>query len=132
MLCVADYPPEVRSRVMARVRSRDTGPERRVRSLLHRAGLRFRVARRLELSGFKVAPDIVFGPARVAVFIDGCFWHRCPEHGSVPVKNREYWLPKLERNEARDRRADRALAEAGWAVVRVWEHTSPDEAAARI
>jgi DNA mismatch endonuclease (patch repair protein) len=74
----------------------------------------------------------VFPTERVAVFVDGCFWHRCPVHGTVPKRNRDYWLPKLQANEARDRRNDEALAALGWRVVRVWEHESPDEAAAGI
>lgn len=71
-------------------------------------------------------------PTLVACCVDGCFWHQCPEHGSVPVTNRKDWAPKLARNEARDREVDSALAEAGWLVVRVWEHQRPEEAARTI
>ncbi|MFF5366515.1 very short patch repair endonuclease [Streptomyces sp. NPDC013187] len=125
-------PTPGRSRNMAAIKRRDTKPERTIRSLLHAAGKRYRVDLRLQLEGARPRPDIVFTRARVAVFVDGCFWHCCPEHGRQPGVNGGYWGPKLERNVARDRAADAALAAAGWTVVRVWEHEAPDEAAARI
>lgn len=112
-------------------RGRDTGPELALRSELHRLGLRFRVHRR-PVPGLRVAADIVFGPARVAVFVDGCFWHRCPVHATAPRANGEWWAAKLERNVERDRSANMRLEESGWVVVRVWEHESPAVAAARI
>ena len=110
----------------------DTGPEIRLRSALHRAGLRFRKNRAVVVDGARVRPDIVFGPARVAVFVDGCFWHSCPEHGTSPRSNVNYWSPKLARNVERDRWVNEALRGAGWTVFRVWEHEDPDEAAALI
>ncbi|MFF7893580.1 very short patch repair endonuclease [Streptomyces sp. NPDC007907] len=125
-------PTPGRSRNMAAIKRRDTKPERTIRSLLHAAGKRYRVDLRLQLEGARPRPDIVFTRARVAVFVDGCFWHCCPEHGRQPGVNGGYWGPKLQRNVARDRAADAALAAAGWTVVRVWEHEAPDEAAARI
>ncbi len=67
-------------------------------------------------------PDVAFTRSRVAVFVDGCFWHGCPEHGRTPQTNQDYWIPKLAANEARDARVDTALRAAGWRVVRVWEH----------
>lgn len=76
--------------------------------------------------------DLVFTRAKVAVFIDGCFWHGCPEHHRLPIENRDYWTTKLARNRARDRRADELLREAGWAVVRAWEHEPPVEVAERV
>ena len=76
--------------------------------------------------------DIVFGPAKVAVYVDGCFWHSCPEHGTIPKNNRKWWIEKLEANVRRDRDTDRRLAEAGWLAIRVWEHEDMAEAAARI
>lgn len=85
-------------------------------------GLRFRKDLPLRLADRIVRPDVVFTRARLAVFVDGCFWHRCPEHGNVPRANSDYWGPKLERNIARDRAVDRALADAGWRVLRAWEH----------
>ena len=76
--------------------------------------------------------DIVFGPTKVAVFVDGCFWHRCPKHGSLPGTNVDYWLPKLERNVERDAETNSLLRAAGWRVIRVWEHQDPEVAARRI
>jgi DNA mismatch endonuclease (patch repair protein) len=110
----------------------DTGPERQVRSLLHASGYRYRTNYRLDLPGVRVRPDIVFTRRRLAVFIDGCFWHRCPEHGTSPRANTHYWGPKLERNVARDQRVDQALRAAGWTVLRIWEHVAPSEAAAQV
>jgi DNA mismatch endonuclease, patch repair protein len=114
------------SKRMTRNRKRDTRPERAVRSALHARGLRFRVDHRLRLPELAVRPDIVFTRARLAVFIDGCFWHACPEHGTTPTRNVEYWAPKLRRNVDRDRRVDHALAEAGWFILRAWEHEDVD------
>lgn len=76
--------------------------------------------------------DIVFGPSRVAVFVDGCFWHSCPEHSSIPKNNREWWVAKLAANTERDERVNTALVDAGWVVVRVWEHEEMEVAAERI
>jgi DNA mismatch endonuclease, patch repair protein len=112
-------------------RAADTRPELAVRSELHRRGNRFRktVA---PVKGLRCRADIVFARARVAVFVDGCFWHRCPEHGTSPRSNSDYWQIKLDRNVARDRRNDHALAASGWHVVRVWEHEDVLDAADRI
>lgn len=112
-------------------RGRDTGPERALRSELHRRGLRYRVQRRPD-TDLRVTADIVFGPARVAVFVDGCFWHACPEHGTMPKSNRTWWADKLAANVARDRRTDLALTGRGWTVVRVWEHEHSGMAADRV
>jgi DNA mismatch endonuclease (patch repair protein) len=97
--------------------------------LLHARGLRFRKDLRLTPDGVHVRPDIVFTRARVAVFVDGCFWHRCPIHGNEPKRNTNYWGPKLDRNVWRDRRQDEALRSVGWTVVRVWEHEPVEKAA---
>lgn len=113
-------------------RKNDTGPERRLRSALHAAGLRFRKDVSLTAPDIRVRADVVFSRARVAVFVDGCFWHSCPEHATSPSRNQGYWLPKLARNVERDRAGDAALAAAGWEVVRVWEHELPRMAAVRI
>jgi DNA mismatch endonuclease (patch repair protein) len=118
------------SRRMARQARRDTGPEVALRSRLHQLGLRFRVGRRLP--EVRSTADIVFGPAKVAVYVDGCFWHMCPQHATFPRSNAEWWRAKLEGNAARDRATDDALRRQGWAVERVWEHEDPEEAAARI
>ena len=108
---------------MRAIRRTDTKPEVALRSALHRQGYRFRKYLRLDLDkGARVRPDIVFPARRVAVFVDGCFWHVCPEHGRAPTVNEWYWAPKLRRNVERDRVADAALTAAGWRVVRIWEH----------
>jgi DNA mismatch endonuclease (patch repair protein) len=107
-----------------------TKPEMALRRALHRQGWRYRKDYRLDLDGARVRPDIVFTARRVAVFVDGCFWHVCPEHGTQPAANTWYWGPKLTRNVERDRAADAALAAAGWHVVRVWEHEPLDAAVA--
>lgn len=102
-------------------RRADTKPEMMLRRELHRRGLRYRVDRPV-LSDRRRRVDIVFTRPRVAVFVDGCFWHLCPEHGNIPTANRDWWSDKLNRNVARDRDADAQLESAGWAVARVWEH----------
>ncbi|PKW14110.1 T/G mismatch-specific endonuclease [Saccharopolyspora spinosa] len=114
-------------------RRSDTKPEVALRSELHRQGYRYRKDHRLDLpTGVRVRPDIVFTRRKVAVFVDGCFWHVCPEHGRQPTRNEWYWSPKLRRNVERDRRADQALANAGWQVVRIWEHEILTDAVARV
>jgi DNA mismatch endonuclease (patch repair protein) len=114
-------------------RRTDTKPELALRSALHAMGYRYRKDHRLDLPLRRVRPDIAFTSRKVAVFIDGCFWHACPEHGSKPKNNEWYWSPKLARNVERDREADAALTDAGWTVVRLWEHVSiPDAVAAVI
>lgn len=113
-------------------RRRDTKPEVALRSALHAAGLRFRKDYRLDLDGVRFRPDVVFTRAKVAVFVDGCFWHSCPTHGTRPTRNADYWLPKLERNVERDREQDAVLAASGWTVVRIWEHEPADSAAERV
>jgi DNA mismatch endonuclease (patch repair protein) len=110
---------------------RDTKPEIELRSELHRMGLRFRVDQKV-LPGMRSRPDITFGPSKVAVFVDGCFWHRCPEHGTIPGNNREWWKQKLTANFERDRRVDTQLHEAGWHVLRFWEHEDVLKSAATI
>jgi DNA mismatch endonuclease (patch repair protein) len=109
-----------------------TKPEVRLRSALHGMGLRFRKDYPIRTAARLVRPDVVFTRARVAVFVDGCFWHACSSHGTKPKSNTWYWGPKLERNVERDREVDAALSADGWDVVRVWEHEVPTEAATRI
>ena len=110
-------------------RRTDTKPELALRHALHRLGYRYRKDYRLDLdSGRRVRPDIAFTARKVAVFVDGCFWHACPEHGSKPRANEWYWGPKLIKNVERDRVNDAALILAGWTVVRLWEHVPIDEA----
>ena len=118
-----------RSANMKANRRTDTKPELALRRALHGRGYRYRKDLRLDLpGGVRVRPDIVFTARRVAVFVDGCFWHCCPSHGTQPASNTWYWEPKLRRNVERDRAADSALDQAGWTVVRLWEHVSLDDA----
>ncbi|WP_246576268.1 very short patch repair endonuclease [Actinospica durhamensis] len=112
-------------------RSRDTKPELAIRKLLHAAGLRYRVDRS-PLKGVRRRADIIFGPAKVAVFVDGCFWHGCPEHFVPPKTNPGYWDGKIGGNRERDRATDALLTAAGWSVLRYWEHESPEDCARRI
>lgn len=112
-------------------RSRDTKPELLVRRLLHAAGLRYRVAAQ-PLTEHRFTADLVFRRARVAVFIDGCFWHGCPAHHRLPTTNGSYWKGKVEINQARDRRVEALLSESGWTVLRFWEHEDPDAVAHQI
>lgn len=112
-------------------RSRDTRPERLLRSALHATGLRFRVCAR-PVPTLRRTADVVFGPARVAVFVDGCFWHGCPTHRKAPRANADYWADKIRMNQNRDRQTDKQLADAGWEVIRVWEHEDIASAVLRI
>jgi len=124
---------EGRSANMRAIRRTDTKPELALRRALHRMGYRSRKDYRLDLdAGKRVRPDIAFTARKVAVFVDGCFWHACPDHGSKPSVNQGYWTPKLARNVERDRAADSALELAGWRVVRLWEHIPLDDAVAAV
>lgn len=116
---------------MRNTRRRDTPAEMAVRRRLHARGIRFRVDRTVPGAG-KARPDLVFLRARVAVFLDGCYWHACPMHASTPKRNREWWIAKIQANVERDRRHDMELAAAGWTVLRFWEHEDPCEVADRI
>ena len=116
---------------MKRQRIADTGPELAIRSLLHRMGLRFRLHRRL-LNHVRRTADISFIREKVAIFVDGCFWHGCPRHGTWPKKNADFWKNKILANKSRDRDTNRRLKQAGWTVIRIWEHESPETAAKKI
>jgi DNA mismatch endonuclease, patch repair protein len=109
-------------------RSRDTKPEMAVRRAAHALGLRYRVDAR-PLPDVRCRADMVFTRCRVAVFIDGCWWHGCSLHYRPPRANAAYWAGKVSRNVARDRWTDQRLAEAGWLVVRIWAHEDPEQAA---
>ncbi|MFI9160002.1 very short patch repair endonuclease [Kitasatospora aureofaciens] len=111
-------------------RNRDTSPERALRSLIHAAGLRYRVAAK-PLPEMRRTADLVFRPSRVAVFVDGCFWHGCPKHFVPPKTNPDYWREKIGRNVQRDRDTDERLKAAGWLVLRFWEH-DPAEASSAV
>lgn len=115
-------------RSMQSNRSRDTAPELAVRKLLHASGLRYRVASR-PVPSMRRTADILFTRAKLAVFIDGCFWHGCPAHYVEPKSHVEYWRPKIAGNIARDLDTTRQLVDEGWIVVRFWAHESPNEVA---
>lgn len=110
--------PLTRSEIMQRVKQKDSAPELALRTALFKRGLRYCLHRRIE----GVAVDIAFISAKVAVFVDGCFWHGCPIHATFPKSNQSYWLPKLAENKARDQRQSEKLCSAGWKVIRAWEH----------
>lgn len=118
-------------RRMENQKQRDTRPERLIRSALHRQGFRFWVDK-APLPKMRRKADLVFPRARVAVFIDGCFWHGCPVHGTWPKANADWWRAKIEANRRRDRDTDRVLVEAGWLALRIWEHENPTHGTARI
>ena len=124
-------PSAAKSAQMRRVKHRHTAPELAIRRELHRRGLRYRVDMPLPRLG-RMRPDIVFTRAKVAVFVDGCFWHRCPHHESFPKTNAEWWRRKLDANVRRDRASDAMLTEAGWTVIRIWEHEKPVDAGDRV
>ncbi|MEU6136093.1 very short patch repair endonuclease [Nocardioides sp. NPDC047086] len=111
--------------VMKGNRRRDTVPEMAVRRAVHALGLRYRVDVR-PLDDLNRRADLVFSRARVAVFIDGCYWHGCPDHGTAARTNADYWSAKIQRNRDRDRDTDTLLTSAGWTVLRFWEHDSVD------
>lgn len=116
---------------MARVRQKGTRCEVELRRALHARGLRYRLQVPLLTKPRRVA-DIVFGRRKLVIFVDGCFWHGCPEHGTSPKSNADFWRDKIETNKRRDLDTNRRLTEAGWRVLRVWEHEDAQEAADRI
>lgn len=122
---------DVVRRRMERQARRDTSVELGIRRRLHALGYRYRVDFRLEPS-LRCRGDIVFTRRKVVAFVDGCFWHGCPDHATAPRNNAKWWREKLAANVARDERNRRALEALGWAVIRVWEHEDPDSATSRI
>lgn len=112
-------------------KGRDTRPELALRSACHALGMRYRVSIR-PLPELRRTADLVFTRAKVAVFLDGCFWHGCPQHHTQAATNARYWADKVANNRARDAETDERLTQAGWRVVRVWEHEEPATAAGRI
>jgi DNA mismatch endonuclease, patch repair protein len=124
-------PDEATKRRMRRVGQVDTAAELAIRRILFARGLRYRKGHR-PVPGVRTKADLAFRGPRVAVYIDGCFWHGCPDHATWPKTNEVFWRQKIEANMARDRRIDASLEEEGWVVVRVWEHESPESAAERI
>jgi DNA mismatch endonuclease (patch repair protein) len=125
------YPKNIRSRVMANIRSKNTKPEIKLRKLLWSAGIRgYRI--HYKLLG---KPDIVFNKKKIAIFIDGCFWHKCPLDFQEPKTRKEYWMKKIQMNIERDKKVNDQLQSDGWTVVRIWEHMmrkEPEKVVARI
>lgn len=119
------------SQRMSTARRRDTAAEMALRSELHRRGLRYRVTLKVPERPRR-SIDIAFTRAKVAVFVDGCFWHGCPEHGTQPASNAAWWQTKLRANQERDADTSAHLRALGWVVLRIWEHESPTEGAEQI
>ena len=111
------FSPEIRSKIMRSIKSKDTKPEIILRSALWRRGWRYRL--NTDILG---KPDIVFRNYKILIFVDGCFWHKCPKCYKPPKSNTDYWLKKLQRNVERDIKYNRELREKGWNVLRFWEH----------
>jgi DNA mismatch endonuclease, patch repair protein len=130
---VVPYPAprnETTSRIMRGNRKGDTRAELALRRLLFTQGLRYRVSYPIVCSdGTRVRPDVVFPKTRIAVFVDGCYWHSCPTHGSAPKHNPSYWSAKLARNRSRDTAQSASLRADGWQVIRAWEHEDPGKVA---
>lgn len=124
-------PDAATSELMRRFRSRDTKPEVELRRRLHAAGFRYRVHVRVPDFPRRTI-DIAFPGLKLAIFVDGCYWHACPLHGKVPSRNEGWWSEKLRRNTERDHETNRALRDGGWTVVRVWEHEDPADVAVRV
>ena len=132
---VVPYPVPTSPTATAKAKANQAGktkPETQLRSALHRRGLRFRKNLMIRCGTVRTRPDAVFTRARVAVFVDGCFWHGCPEHQKLPKSNADYWVPKLASNVDRDRRIDAALENDGWQVVRIWEHETLEASVAAV
>jgi DNA mismatch endonuclease (patch repair protein) len=133
-LARADGRPSASSAIVRRrmqaTRRRDTPGELALRRALFSLGLRYRIE--VTLPGTRRRADIVFSRAKLAVFVDGCFWHGCPVHGTWPKTNADWWRAKIEANRRRDRDTDRRLKREGWTVLRFWEHLDPTEAAGRV
>jgi len=123
--------PEALRRMRTQRRA-GTNPEWAIRRLVHATGLRYRVDAPLPIPSVRRRADMLFPRSRVAVFVDGCFWHACPIHGTRPVANAAWWAAKLNANVVRDRDTDRGLADVGWTVIRIWEHEDPHQASARV
>lgn len=113
---------EQRSRCMARIKGSDTKPELLLRKALWAKGLRYRLKYKVRGRFLEGRPDLVFPGRKLAVFVDGCFWHGCPKHATKPKKNADFWAKKLDRNVERDKEVNEILRQQGWQVVRVWEH----------
>lgn len=122
--------PETSARMRAQKR-KDTAPELALRRELHRRGIRYYVDR-APISGIRRRADLVFPRRKLAVYVDGCFWHSCPQHATFPKNNAQWWADKLAKNVSRDRDTDARLIRSGWTVLRIWEHENPVTAADRV
>lgn len=122
---------EAALRRMQSAKPRDTAPEKAVRFALHRKGLRYRIDIR-PIKEFNRRADIVFRSVKVAIFVDGCFWHGCPKHGTQAKANAEFWKTKIRQNQERDIGTSEYLKKAGWKVIRIWEHQDPNKASKKI
>ncbi len=129
---IPSVPSAIRSRIMKAVPRAGTSPEILLRRALHATGSRYRKDFPIRTRRGITRADVAFTRWRVAVFVDGCFWHLCPLHGQIPATNVGFWKPKLEGNVIRDQEHTRALEEAGWLVVRVWEHEPVESAVAAV
>ncbi len=116
---------------MLAAKPRDTAPEKALRFLLHKKGLRYRIDVK-PVKELNSRADIVFRSVKVAIFVDGCFWHGCPIHGTQAKANARFWRNKIEQNQKRDLNTTKLLKQAGWKVIRIWEHQNPAIAAERI
>jgi len=116
---------------MKAAKPRDTAPEKTLRSELHKRGLRYQIDVR-PVQELNRRADIVFRSVKVAIFVDGCFWHGCPKHGTQAKANAEFWKNKIKQNQIRDEDTNERLKKAGWKVVRVWEHENPEQASKKI
>ena len=119
------FSKELRSEIMSKIRNKNTKPEILLRKALFQKGYRYSINRRFDNGTFK--PDIVMVSRKICIFVDGCFWHKCPRCYREPKTNQDYWIPKLERNVKRDREQDAYLARNGWKVIRIWEHELDDD-----
>lgn len=120
------------SAVMKANKKTDTVPEKMIRSELHKRGYRFRKNYQIKDSEIHCHVDIVFPRRKIAIFVDGCFWHACPRHGNLPGHNQNYWQKKLERNKVRDQQNTYGLSNRGWKVIRIWEHEETETALSKI
>jgi DNA mismatch endonuclease (patch repair protein) len=126
------YPKDVRSKVMAKIRSKNTKPEILLRKLLWNQGYRGYRIHNNDLPG---KPDIIFKTQKIAIFIDGCFWHKCPVDFQEPQSNKKYWTKKIRSNVERDKKVNEQLQSDGWTVIRIWEHEirkDPEKALSQI
>ena len=114
------FTKEVRSKIMSKIRGKDTKPEIFLRKVLFRSGYRYSLKHRFKENNFR--PDIVMVSRKICIFVDGCFWHGCPRCYKEPKSNRDYWVPKINRNIERDKEQNEYLKRNGWKVIRVWEH----------